>query len=69
LGIEEALDIVEALVAGGLVGLATLIIGSAVAAFPSSFLTVAEVSPLSVLGGALAFVGTAIRQIRARNGW
>jgi uncharacterized membrane protein YGL010W len=69
LGVEEALDIIEGLVAGGLVGLGAFIIGGAVAALPGSFLTVAEVTPISVIGGALAFVGTALHQIRARNGW
>ena len=69
LGPEEALDIIEGLVAGGLVGLGAFIIAGAVAALPSSFLTLAEVTPVSVIAGALAFVGTALHQIRTRNSY
>jgi hypothetical protein len=67
--VEEALDVIEGLVAGGLVGLGAFVVGGAVASLPGAFLTASEVTPISVIAGALAFVGTALHQIRSRNGW
>lgn len=69
LGVEEALDIIEGVVVGGIIGLGAFIVSGAVASLPGAFITAAEVTPLSVIAGALAFVGTALHQIRVRNGY
>lgn len=66
LGIDEALDIVEGITAGGVVGFGTYVIGGAVASLPSAFLTAAQVGPLSAIVGALTFVGIAVKQMRSR---
>ena len=65
LGLDEALDILEGITAGGLVGLGTYVVAGAVATLPAAFLTVPEVAPLSAIAGALAFVGVAVGKIRA----
>lgn len=67
LGVEEAFDIVEGTVAGGIIGFVMYVIAGAVSLLPGAFLTAAEVTPLSVVVGALAFLGVAVHQIRARN--
>ncbi len=64
--VNSALDIVEGLVSGGLVGLGTYIIGGAVASLPSAFITASIVSPLSVIAGAMTFVGYGIAKVRTR---
>ncbi len=61
-----ALDLVEGVVFGGVVGVGMDIIAGAVATLPNSFLTTTMVSPLSVIVGALVFVGVSIHQIRQR---
>ncbi len=61
-----ALDLVEGIVFGGVLGVGTDIIATAVSTLPNSFLTPAMVSPLSVVVGALVFVGVSIHQIRQR---
>jgi len=66
-GIEEALDILEGLVAGGLTSLATGIIASAVANLPNTFINTSYISPLSAIAGVLAFVGITLHNIRGRR--
>jgi len=66
-GESEALDIIEGVVAGGLISVATDIIASAVSYMPGSFLTTTMVLPLSMITGALTFVGIALHNIRARR--
>jgi len=66
-GESEALDIIEGLVAGGLISVATDIIASAVSYMPGSFLTTTMILPLSAITGALTFVGIAIHNIRSRR--
>jgi len=66
-GESEALDIIEGLVAGGLISVATDIIASAVTYMPGSFLNTSMVLPLSAITGALTFVGIAIHNIRSRR--
>jgi len=64
--VNSAFDLIEGLVAGGLTGLGTDIIGSAVAVLPNSFIASTVVPPLSVIAGALAFVGYSLAKIRTR---
>jgi len=66
-GESEALDIVEGIVAGGLVSVSTDIIATAVSALPGSFLSSSIVIPISAITGALTFVGIALHNIRARR--
>lgn len=64
--LHVALDLVEGMVAGGIIGDGAYIIASAVASLPSPVITAAEVGPLAVIAGALAFAGVALHQIRKR---
>ena len=64
--VNSAFDIIEGLVAGGLTGLGTDIIAGAVATLPNAFITTAVVPPLSIVAGALAFVGYSLAKIRTR---
>ena len=64
--VNSAFDLIEGLVAGGLTGLGTDIIGSAVAVLPNAFITTAIVPPLSIITGALAFVGYSLAKVRTR---
>jgi len=66
-GESEALDIIEGLVAGGIISIVTGLIGSAIASMPYTFITSIYVAPLSAITGALTFVGIAIHNIRARK--
>ena len=63
---NASLDIIEGLTSGGLAGLGAYVVAGAVASLPSAFITVAMVTPLSVIAGALAFVGYAFPKIRNR---
>ncbi|MEM3859084.1 MAG: hypothetical protein QW478_06715 [Candidatus Micrarchaeaceae archaeon] len=63
---NTSLDVIEGITAGGLTGLGAYIIGSAVASLPSAFLAASVVTPLSVIAGALAFVGFSLPNIRTR---
>ncbi|MGC8621738.1 MAG: hypothetical protein ACP5U0_07495 [Caldisphaera sp.] len=64
--LHTALDLIEGTVAGGLVGLGFDIIANAVSVLPNSFLAVSPniVAPLSVVAGALAFIGYSLPKIR-----
>jgi len=64
--VNSAFDLLEGLVGGGLTGLGTDIIGTAVAGLPNSFITLAVVPSLSIIAGALVFVGYSIAKIRTR---
>jgi hypothetical protein len=64
--VNTSLDILEGIVAGGLIGLGTEITATAVSSLPSAFLTLSMVGPLSVVAGALAFVGYSVARIRTR---
>jgi len=64
--VNVGFDILEGLIAGGLLGFGSYVIVGALASLPSAFITAAEVSPLSVLVGALGFVGYSIPKIRSR---
>ena len=63
---NSAFDLLEGLVGGGLTGLGTEIIATAVANLPNAFITTAVVPSLSIIAGALAFVGYSIAKIRTR---
>jgi hypothetical protein len=65
--VNDGFDLLEGVVAGGVVGIGTEIIASAVATLPHAFLSVSEVAPVSVVVGALVFVGVAIKQMRDRR--
>ena len=64
--VNSAIDIVEGVVAGGLLGVGSEIISSAVASFPNAFISTSLVAPLSVVVGALTFVGYSLHNIRNR---
>jgi hypothetical protein len=64
--VNVSLDLIEGLVAGGLLGFGAYIVVGALASLPGAFLTAAEVTPLSVLVGALGFVGYSIPKVRGR---
>jgi len=64
--VNSAFDLIEGLVAGGLTGLGADVIAGAVASLPNAFLTATAVPPLSVVAGALAFIGYALPRIRSR---
>jgi multisubunit Na+/H+ antiporter MnhC subunit len=64
--INSSIDLIEGVVAGGLTGLGAFLIGNAVSVLPSAFISTTIVTPLSVIAGALAFVGYALPKIRAR---
>ena len=64
--VNSAFDVIEGLVAGGLTGLGADIIAGAVASLPHAFISATVVSPLSVIAGALAFIGYALPRIRSR---
>lgn len=63
---QISLDIVEGVVAGGLIGMSADLIASAVATVPNAFITAPFVPVFSVIAGVLAFTGIAIHQIRKR---
>lgn len=69
LGIGEALDIVEGVVGGGLVGLGAYIVTGAVATIPSNFLSGIPNAPaiISTITGALVFTAMVIRKMRIRH--
>mgnify|MGYP001626380571 CR=1 FL=1 len=62
----SAIDIVEGITIGGLAGLGGEIIAYAVASFPHAFITASLVPPISVMVGALAFIGYSLHNIRGR---
>lgn len=64
--VNTALDIIEGIVGGGLLGFGAYIIASAVAGLSGSFMPVGAVGGMSVIVGAMGFVGIAIHNIRAR---
>jgi hypothetical protein len=64
--INSGLDIIEGAVAGGILGIASYVIMGAVASLPSSFLSTSVVAPLSVIVGAMGFIGYALPKIRSR---
>jgi VIT1/CCC1 family predicted Fe2+/Mn2+ transporter len=67
-GLPEALDLIEGVAVGGVVGVAAYIVGGAVASLPAAFITTPVATALSVVAGGLAFVGVAISKIRRRRG-
>jgi hypothetical protein len=67
-GVSEALDIVEGVAVGGIISVGTYIVAGAVSLLPGTFLPVAAVTPLSIVTGAISFVGVAVHQIRKRLG-
>lgn len=64
--INSAMDLLEGIVVGGLLGLGTYIIGSGVAVLPYAFINASEVQAFSVIAGALGFIGYALPNIRKR---
>ena len=62
--LHTAYDIIEGLVTGGLSGLGAYIVGGAVASLPNAFIGAGIVPTLSVLAGALGFVGYALPKLR-----
>jgi len=66
-GVEEAFDILEGLVVGGVASIATGLISTAVANLPYSFINASYVAPLTIVAGVLSFVGVALHNIRERR--
>jgi VIT1/CCC1 family predicted Fe2+/Mn2+ transporter len=66
-GVDEAFDIIEGIVDGGLIGFGAYIVGSAVSILPSSFIQPQTVTPLAVIVGALGFIGVALKNMRERR--
>ena len=64
--VNSGLDIIEGVVAGGILGMATYIIGDAVSLLPGAFISASAVGPLAIVVGALGFVGYSIKKIRGR---
>ena len=64
--VNSALDILEGIAAGGILGMGTYIIGDAVSLLPGAFISASAVEPLAIIVGALGFVGYAIKEVRGR---
>jgi hypothetical protein len=69
LGVGEALDIIEGVVGGGLVGLGAYIVTGAVSTIPANFLSGIPHADaiISTITGALVFTAMVIRKMRIRH--
>ena len=64
---SDAMDILEGIIAGGVLSIGTYIVSSGVSSITGSFLNAGAVIPISVVVGGLAFVGVSIKQMRSRR--
>jgi hypothetical protein len=69
LGVGEALDIIEGVVGGGLVGLGAYIVTGSVSTIPANFLSGIPHADaiISTITGALVFTAMVIRKMRIRH--